>query len=139
MSVRFETANKLCERFSVFWEFHTLSEDDIAKRGTDLMNTYSTDLTYELVDEIKTLKSIFVANFGEIPLQPLDLLNALQKTNLTGLFPNLCIALRIFMTIPATVASAERAFSSLKRVKSVLRSTMSQDRQCLTAAWACLL
>ena len=38
------------------------------------------------------------------------------------------IGLRIFLTIPATVASAERSFSTLKRVKSVLQSTMCQDR-----------
>lgn len=38
------------------------------------------------------------------------------------------MALRIFITIPATVASAERSFSVLKRVKNVLRSTMCQNR-----------
>lgn len=44
------------------------------------------------------------------------------------MFPNLCIALRIFLTISATVASAERSFSTLKRVNNVLRSTMTQQR-----------
>ena len=32
------------------------------------------------------------------------------------------------LTIPITVASAERSFSKLKIIKSYLRSTMSQDR-----------
>ena len=32
------------------------------------------------------------------------------------------------MTIPATVASAERSFSKLKLIKNFLRSTMSQTR-----------
>jgi len=36
--------------------------------------------------------------------------------------------LRIFLTIPATVASAERFFSKLKFVKNHLRSAMSQTR-----------
>jgi len=44
------------------------------------------------------------------------------------LFPNVCISLRIFLTIPATVASAERFFSKLKLVKNYLRSAMSQTR-----------
>jgi len=44
------------------------------------------------------------------------------------LFPNVCIALRIFLTITATIASAERSFSKLKLVKNYFRSNMSQTR-----------
>jgi len=39
-----------------------------------------------------------------------------------------CISLRIFLTIPATVASAERFFSKLKLVKNYLRSATSPTR-----------
>jgi len=44
------------------------------------------------------------------------------------LFPNIIVILRIFCTLPVTVAQAERSFSTLARVKNVLRSTMCQDR-----------
>jgi len=37
--------------------------------------------------------------------------------DLCELFPNVCIILRIFLTIPAEVASAERFFSKLKLEK----------------------
>ena len=37
-------------------------------------------------------------------------------------------ALHIVCTLPVNVASAERSFSTLKRIKSWLRSTMSQER-----------
>jgi len=47
---------------------------------------------------------------------------------LCELFPNVCISLRIFLTIPATVASAERFFSKLELVKNYVRSAMSQTR-----------
>jgi len=41
---------------------------------------------------------------------------------------HLLITLRIFLCIPATVASAERSFSKLKLNKNYLRNTLTQDR-----------
>ncbi len=45
-------------------------------------------------------------------------------------FPNTAIAYRILLTVPVTVASAERSFSKIKLIKNYFRSTMSQDRLC---------
>ena len=36
--------------------------------------------------------------------------------------------LKIYFTIPVTIATAERSFSSLRRLKTYLRSTMTQSR-----------
>ncbi|XDV16533.1 hypothetical protein PO909_016205, partial [Leuciscus waleckii] len=57
-----------------------------------------------------------------------ELLNAIWKMQLQSIFGELCIVLRIFCTLPVTVAGGERAFSKLKLVKNYLRSTMGQDR-----------
>ena len=43
-------------------------------------------------------------------------------------FPNVVKLLQIAMTICVSTAKCERTFSSLKRIKSYLRSTMSEQR-----------
>jgi len=62
---------------------------------------------------------------------PDDLMSAteiLQFVTVADCYPNVSIAYRILLTIPVTVASAERSFSKLKLLKNYLRSTMLQDR-----------
>ena len=59
---------------------------------------------------------------------PIEILQLIHTNSLTDIYPNIEIALRIFLTIPVTVASCERGFSKLKIVKNCLRSTMRQDR-----------
>ena len=54
---------------------------------------YSTDVSDELVNELKDLKSIHVPNFGTQPLSPIELFNRIYKSKLQSLFPNGCIAL----------------------------------------------
>ena len=55
-------------------------------------------------------------------------LEILQFVMAVDCYPNVSVAYRILLTVPVTVASAERSFSKLKLLKSYLRSTMLQDR-----------
>ena len=43
-------------------------------------------------------------------------------------FPTLLQLLRIALTIPVSSAKCERTFSTLKRIKTYIRSSMSEDR-----------
>lgn len=128
LTQRFNSIETLNDLFSILWNSSKLSDCEIEKQSLKLIANYPTDFSEDLVDELKNLKTVYSANLGKEDLPPLALINALQEYQLEELFPNLIIGLRIFLTIPATVASAERSFSTLKRVKSVLRSTMCQDR-----------
>lgn len=52
----------------------------------------------------------------------------IHSNSLKDIYPNIEIALRIFLTLPLTVASCERSFSKLKIIKNYLRSTLGQER-----------
>ena len=52
----------------------------------------------------------------------------MHELGFLSIFPNVCVAFCIFLTLPVSVASAERSFSKLKKVKNFHRSTMSQER-----------
>lgn len=55
-----------------------------------------------------------------------DIMNELSFSK--EMFSDVNRLLRIFYTMPVTTATAERTFSTLRRVKTYLRSTMSQER-----------
>lgn len=58
----------------------------------------------------------------------LDFLKFIVEWDFTESLPNLTVALKLFITICASVASCERSFSKLKLIKNYLRSTMTETR-----------
>ena len=58
----------------------------------------------------------------------MHLLSEIYKLKLQTLFPELCVALRIFNTFPVTVTCSEKGFSKLSLIKNHLRSTLGQEK-----------
>ena len=104
-----------------------MNSEEVLVTAKSLADQYSVDISADLLNELEHLKTIHVANLGQKSLSPFDLLNRLHTLKIDTLFPNLVIMLRIFCTLPVTVAQAERSFSTLARVKNVLRSAMCQE------------
>lgn len=57
-----------------------------------------------------------------------ELIDFIHENNLEDAFPELLKLAYLVVTIPATSSSAERAFSSLKRIHTYLRNTQGQER-----------
>lgn len=58
----------------------------------------------------------------------LCLMDFIRDNNLCATFSECVKLLKVLLTMPMSTAEAERCFSTLKRVKTFLRNTMSQDR-----------
>ena len=52
----------------------------------------------------------------------------LREDSLTDEYPNIDIALRIYVCTPISNCTTERSFSCLKRIKNYLRSTMGNEK-----------
>jgi hypothetical protein len=61
---------------------------------------------------------------GSLPTKLADVLLFVDKIS----FPNIYTAFQIFATLPVTTCSCERSISALRRLKTYLRSTMSESR-----------
>ena len=92
--------------------------------GTDmdrLVAEYPNDLNSDLRNEILQLKSFF----GESK-SPFELLRSISDLGMKSTFPNVYVALKMFLTLPVTNCEGERSFSALARIKNKLRCSMSQ-------------
>lgn len=92
----------------------------------DVVTFYEKDLTgtpRAVLKEIN-LWAMYWKEKKDRPSNPLDaILNCNEQ-----LFPNIFILMQILVTIPVTTATAERSFSTLKRVKTYLRNKMETGR-----------
>ena len=104
----------------------SLDNDSLQKYCLKLEDFLKHDVYYDidgldLSSELNVLKEILQIK----DYTPIDILNYIKRLDS---FPNTCIAYRILLTLPVTIASTERSFSKLKLIKSYLKSTMSKEK-----------
>ena len=100
---------------------------DIERSIKELLKSYHLDFSDELVSETRSFVVEFREEIGDQKTVR-DILQLLYDYRIVSSFTQFQKLLTLFLTIPVTVASAERSFSKLKLIKTYLRSTMRQSR-----------
>lgn len=116
--------------FNFFDNLSKIDTNELKDLANKLVDKYPNDLEETLGNECIHLQCQLkdsLANMEDIRSAQ-DIGKVLHSRNLRDVYPNVDIALRMFLSIPATNCSGERSFSTLKRVKTYLRASMGQDR-----------
>ncbi|OCT77182.1 hypothetical protein XELAEV_18032378mg [Xenopus laevis] len=109
---RIETLKTLCDTrwyqsysgiHHTFGFLNNVSSDDLHILTTNLQKKYTDDLEDDFANEICQTTAAR------------GLLQLIRQKKLLSVFPNVNIALRLFMTLPVTNASGERSFSKLSQ------------------------
>lgn len=132
LSTRFQSLENMNNKFS-FLNGREIEESDmnnIKRKAKELASIYREDMNIEeFMEEIESFKFHAMAVDKTFKTAPTgDILKLIFKNRLEEIYPNLTTVLKIFLTLPVSVASGERSFSKLKQIKTYLRSTMGQQR-----------
>lgn len=118
---------EVSKRFSFLADF-SLTENEYREKIAGLVDFYPDDLE-DFYPELKQFHDFIKSKFPSKPkFTHSELYESLIRDNLETVFPNVDIALRIFLTLMITNCTTERSFSKLKRIKNEQRSVMRQER-----------
>ena len=96
-----------------------------------LVDSYPVDLDINLCGELQHFHCYMRArsnNTGETKFSHHDLYNSLVEDKIQSVFPNVEIALSIFLKLMISNCSTQRSFSQLKRIRNFKRTAMCQYR-----------
>lgn len=118
------------EPFTFLSNLKKLSPLEIQEGSSRLQQVYSSDLEDSaFVLECLHFKSyISDAKNENVSYSLPQLCKIIKGSSLESVYPNLNIALQIYLSTPASNCSAERSFSVLRRIKNYLRTSQTKDR-----------
>ena len=123
---RIDAYSHVRDVFAVLLRFRELDSDELCQGSSKLAQTYPSDLQAdELANEI--VQFVEFAKTRECNTVS-SLAMLIYMEDLHSTFPNVSIALRMYMALMVSNCSGERSFSKMALIKSKLRSTMKDSR-----------
>nr|CAI5844793.1 unnamed protein product [Callosobruchus analis] len=127
----FQSLSNLSSVFEILQPEKLLSSssEEILSASVKLSAKYSKDISLNLCDQLKALKTCLNSEIKKIySIKELIELLLVKFNSLASSFPEVITACLLFLTPPVTTATAESSFSKLKLIKNYLRTSMGQER-----------
>jgi len=127
---RINAYSVVVEHFLFLTKLHVDSTNDVEESVNKFISVYKND-----VDDSVKYEVIHFKQFWDQLTQTFDGSDVLKifewmtEYNIINIFPNIHIAIRIYLTIPVANCTAQRAFLKLARIKNKNRSTQTQENQ----------
>lgn len=116
------------EKFCFLIKLDEISLDDISTPCQKIASFYINDIDEkDLINECELAKQYFF-NDPSFTVSHASMYSKIIKDELQGLFPNIEIVLRIFLSLFVTNVPDERSFSKLKHIKNILRNRLSEEK-----------
>ena len=124
LTKRLNAYSSMSQRFGFLRSLPSLSPQDLRQNANQLVSAYPNDLEADLFDELQHFRGML----HEPCVKEVDMHQLINKHDLRSCFPNVEIALRMYLSVMVSNCTGERSFSRLKRIKDALRNSMGQDR-----------
>ena len=131
LSQRFASMRETCHVFESLrpMTLQLAGDDELLEKARRLSDHYSRDIAPTFPTQLLSFRSCFKAEISQkSSIFQLAKMLVVDYDSVTSTFGEVCTALMLFLTLPVTVATAERSFSKLKLIKTYLRSSMGQER-----------
>lgn len=127
LNLRFKAMDNVCATFDFLYPNNLLclTEDNIVKESYDFIETYKDDISSNFTGQILSLKEL-IKNKNVKTIN--EMATFILTNDIATSYSEILVACTIFLTLPVTVATAERSFSKLKIIKNYLRNSCGQNR-----------
>ncbi|XP_025203365.1 zinc finger MYM-type protein 1-like [Melanaphis sacchari] len=126
LKFRFKGLRNVCNIFNFLKPESLLRPSEITvKESYDFIQMYQSDISSDLTSQLLSIKEI-ISNKNLNSIQALA--SFILENDFATSYSEVLGACIIYLTLPVTVATAERSFSKLKIIKNYLRNSIGQER-----------